>query len=82
MTIIFLDSLENHDAIPLSALLATQRGITKPVRHKQCLRNAPQIHSIWWRRRFFCIRGAVMTSRFIDEHSASRQGVSPLVRFG
>lgn len=64
--IVCLNSLENHDAIPLSTLLATQRGITEPVRHKQRVRNAPPVHSIRWR-----IRGAVMTSRFINGASPS-----------
>lgn len=69
--IVCLNSLENHDATPLSTLLATQRGISEPVRHKQRVRNAPPVHSIRWRLRFFCIRGAVMTSRFINGASPS-----------
>ncbi|AIJ10217.1 Hypothetical protein ETEE_3805 [Edwardsiella anguillarum ET080813] len=40
--IVFLDSLENRDAIPLSALLPTPRGIAEPVGYKQRLHNAPQ----------------------------------------
>ena len=55
--IVCLNSLENHDAIPLSTLLATQRGISEPVRHKQRVRNAPQVHSIRWRLRFSASEG-------------------------